>query len=67
MLLLLMIYAFLWPDSDVICWLPHFLLNQVEKAHDGDLHCVDWNPHDNNLILTGYAPVSSSNYRVVYF
>lgn len=27
---------------------------QVEKAHDADLHCVDWNPHDVNLILTGY-------------
>lgn len=27
---------------------------QVEKAHDADLHCVDWNPHDQNLILTGY-------------
>ncbi|PSS01977.1 WD-40 repeat-containing protein [Actinidia chinensis var. chinensis] len=28
---------------------------KVEKAHDGDLHCVDWNPHDQNLILTGSA------------
>ncbi|KAG7530311.1 WD40 repeat [Arabidopsis thaliana x Arabidopsis arenosa] len=28
---------------------------KVEKAHDADLHCVDWNPHDNNLILTGSA------------
>ncbi|CAN8326514.1 unnamed protein product [Cochlearia groenlandica] len=28
---------------------------KVEKAHDDDLHCVDWNPHDNNLILTGSA------------
>lgn len=27
---------------------------QVEKAHNADLHCVDWNPHDDNLILTGY-------------
>lgn len=27
---------------------------QVEKAHDADLHCVDWNPHDVNLFLTGY-------------
>lgn len=34
--------------SDSVCFL------QVEKAHDADLHCVDWNPHDNNLILTGY-------------
>ncbi|KAL6582348.1 hypothetical protein OROMI_006362 [Orobanche minor] len=25
----------------------------VEKAHNGDLHCVDWNPNDVNLILTG--------------
>lgn len=28
--------------------------SQVEKAHNADLHCVDWNPHDQNLILTGY-------------
>ncbi|CAH2077565.1 unnamed protein product, partial [Thlaspi arvense] len=28
---------------------------KVEKAHDADIHCVDWNPHDNNLILTGSA------------
>ncbi|XWS20150.1 hypothetical protein CRYUN_Cryun31cG0075900 [Craigia yunnanensis] len=27
---------------------------KVEKAHNADLHCVDWNPHDTNLILTGY-------------
>ncbi|KAF4398156.1 hypothetical protein G4B88_019877 [Cannabis sativa] len=27
----------------------------VEKAHDADLHCVDWNRHDVNLILTGSA------------
>lgn len=26
---------------------------QVEKAHDADLHCVDWNHHDINFILTG--------------
>ncbi|KAF6135256.1 hypothetical protein GIB67_028044, partial [Kingdonia uniflora] len=26
---------------------------KVEKAHDADLHCVDWNPHDENLILKG--------------
>ncbi|CAL9774789.1 unnamed protein product [Musa acuminata subsp. burmannicoides] len=25
------------------------------KAHNADLHCVDWNPHDQNLILTGSA------------
>ncbi|XP_061371103.1 WD-40 repeat-containing protein MSI4-like [Gastrolobium bilobum] len=28
---------------------------KVEKAHDGDLHCVDWSPHDINFILTGSA------------
>ncbi|KAK8602322.1 hypothetical protein V6N13_058036 [Hibiscus sabdariffa] len=28
---------------------------KVEKAHDADLHCVDWNRHDDNLILTGSA------------
>ncbi|CAL9755348.1 WD-40 repeat-containing protein MSI4-like [Musa acuminata AAA Group] len=28
---------------------------KVEKAHNADLHCVDWNPHDQNLILTGSA------------
>ncbi|KAJ4806967.1 Transducin family protein / WD-40 repeat family protein [Rhynchospora pubera] len=28
---------------------------KVEKAHDDDLHCVDWNTHDTNLILTGSA------------
>ncbi|XP_058766117.1 WD-40 repeat-containing protein MSI4-like [Vicia villosa] len=27
----------------------------VEKAHNADLHYVDWNPHDDNLILTGSA------------
>eukprot|EP00268_Persea_americana_P061801 TRINITY_DN7853_c0_g2_i1.p1 TRINITY_DN7853_c0_g2~~TRINITY_DN7853_c0_g2_i1.p1 ORF type:complete len:112 (-),score=16.84 TRINITY_DN7853_c0_g2_i1:45-380(-) len=27
----------------------------VEKAHNADLHCVDWNPHDANFILTGSA------------
>ncbi|GJX49860.1 WD40 repeat-containing protein MSI4-like protein [Tanacetum coccineum] len=27
----------------------------VEKSHDADLHCVDWNPIDENLILTGSA------------
>ncbi|KAJ0606352.1 putative transcription factor WD40-like family [Helianthus annuus] len=24
----------------------------VEKAHNADLHCVDWNPSDENLLLT---------------
>lgn len=28
---------------------------KVEKAHSADLHCVDWNPHNVNLILTGSA------------
>ncbi|CAA3017454.1 WD-40 repeat-containing MSI4-like [Olea europaea subsp. europaea] len=28
---------------------------KVEKAHNADLHCVDWNPIDVNLILTGSA------------
>ncbi|XP_019436497.1 PREDICTED: WD-40 repeat-containing protein MSI4-like [Lupinus angustifolius] len=28
---------------------------KVEKAHVGDLHCVDWSPHDINYILTGSA------------
>uniref|UniRef100_A0A2P2KLG2 Uncharacterized protein MANES_16G101900 n=1 Tax=Rhizophora mucronata TaxID=61149 RepID=A0A2P2KLG2_RHIMU len=28
---------------------------KVEKAHNADLHCVDWNPHDDNFILTGSA------------
>ncbi|KAL7258178.1 hypothetical protein ACSBR1_004321 [Camellia fascicularis] len=28
---------------------------KVEKAHDADLHCVDWNAHDENLIITGSA------------
>ncbi|KAL0415104.1 UNVERIFIED_CONTAM: WD-40 repeat-containing protein MSI4 [Sesamum latifolium] len=27
----------------------------VEKAHSADIHCVDWNPNDLNLILTGSA------------
>ncbi|XP_059634823.1 WD-40 repeat-containing protein MSI4-like [Cornus florida] len=28
---------------------------KVEKAHNADLHCIDWNPHDVNYILTGSA------------
>ncbi|MQM03855.1 hypothetical protein Taro_036651 [Colocasia esculenta] len=31
------------------------LQSVVEKAHNADLHCVDWNPHDRNHILTGSA------------
>ncbi|KAM0046550.1 putative transcription factor WD40-like family [Helianthus debilis subsp. tardiflorus] len=27
----------------------------VEKAHNADLHCVDWNPCDENLLLTWSA------------
>ncbi|KAK4395124.1 WD-40 repeat-containing protein MSI4 [Sesamum angolense] len=30
-------------------------ISQVEKAHSADIHCVDWNPIDLNLILTGSA------------
>jgi len=30
------------------------MFEQVEKAHDADLHCVDWNAHDENLLLSGY-------------
>ncbi|GJU14600.1 WD40 repeat-containing protein MSI4-like protein [Tanacetum coccineum] len=26
---------------------------EIEKAHSADLHCVDWNPIDENFILTG--------------
>ncbi|XP_076954630.1 WD-40 repeat-containing protein MSI4-like [Bidens hawaiensis] len=45
-------------DSCLILWdastgLYDYL--QVEKAHNADLHCVDWNQIDNNLILTGSA------------
>ncbi|XAR67163.1 hypothetical protein NMG60_11013623 [Bertholletia excelsa] len=45
-------------DSCLILWdarvgsTPVF---KVEKAHNADLHCVDWNPHDENFILTGSA------------
>ncbi|EPS70167.1 nucleosome/chromatin assembly factor group, partial [Genlisea aurea] len=28
---------------------------KVVKAHNADIHCVDWNPNDVNLILTGSA------------
>ncbi|XP_072064406.1 WD-40 repeat-containing protein MSI4-like [Arachis hypogaea] len=34
----------------------------VNKAHDEDIHCVDWNPHDINFILT-----SSTNNTVKMF
>ncbi|KAF7142539.1 hypothetical protein RHSIM_Rhsim05G0020600 [Rhododendron simsii] len=45
-------------DSCLILWDARVGLNptvKVEKAHNADLHCVDWNPHDSNLILTGYS------------
>ncbi|KAF6140366.1 hypothetical protein GIB67_005291 [Kingdonia uniflora] len=32
---------------------------KVEKAHDADLRCVDWNPHDENFILKGYVFIPS--------
>ncbi|KAL9660156.1 hypothetical protein QQ045_024967 [Rhodiola kirilowii] len=32
---------------------------KVLKAHDADLHCVDWNHIDQNLILTGSADNSA--------
>ncbi|GKC38536.1 WD40 repeat-containing protein MSI4-like protein [Tanacetum coccineum] len=28
-------------------------VEDIEKAHSADLHCVDWNPIDENFILTG--------------
>ncbi|CAL9061141.1 unnamed protein product [Musa banksii] len=31
---------------------------KVEKAHDGDINCVDWSPHDENFLLTGSADSS---------
>ncbi|PWA49750.1 nucleosome/chromatin assembly factor group C5 [Artemisia annua] len=33
-------------------------ITKVEKAHNADVHCVDWNPHDENYILTGSADQS---------
>ncbi|KAK9142346.1 hypothetical protein Syun_011746 [Stephania yunnanensis] len=45
-------------DSCLILWDARVGFNpviKVEKAHDADLHCVDWNHHDDNLILTGSA------------
>ncbi|PIN02574.1 Nucleosome remodeling factor, subunit CAF1/NURF55/MSI1 [Handroanthus impetiginosus] len=35
---------------------------KVEKAHNADLHCVDWNPNDVNLILTGSADTTVRMY-----
>ncbi|KAJ6913991.1 WD-40 repeat-containing protein MSI4-like [Populus alba x Populus x berolinensis] len=48
-------------DSCLILWDARDGTNpaiKVEKAHNADLHCVDWNPHDDNLILTGSADTS---------
>lgn len=42
---------------DILC------LNQVVKAHNADLHCVDWNAHDENLILTGYLSLGFGRYE----
>ncbi|GKA32607.1 WD40 repeat-containing protein MSI4-like protein [Tanacetum coccineum] len=45
-------------DSCLILWdarTGSSLVVKVEKAHDADLHCVDWNPIDEDLILTGSA------------
>ncbi|KAF3457440.1 hypothetical protein FNV43_RR02098 [Rhamnella rubrinervis] len=45
-------------DSCLILWDARVGTNpvvKVEKAHDADLHCVDWSPYDDNLILTGSA------------
>uniref|UniRef100_A0A7C8YU14 Uncharacterized protein n=1 Tax=Opuntia streptacantha TaxID=393608 RepID=A0A7C8YU14_OPUST len=45
-------------DSCLILWDARAGLvpmSKVEKAHDADLHCVDWNPFDENFILTGSA------------
>ncbi|XP_047320454.1 WD-40 repeat-containing protein MSI4-like [Impatiens glandulifera] len=45
-------------DSCLILWDVRTGSNptiKVEKAHDADIHCVDWNSHDLNLILTGSA------------
>ncbi|XP_021754520.1 WD-40 repeat-containing protein MSI4-like [Chenopodium quinoa] len=48
-------------DSCLILWDSRTGLTpatKVEKAHNADLHCVDWNPHDENFILTGSADSS---------
>ncbi|KAG4945119.1 hypothetical protein JHK87_041126 [Glycine soja] len=45
-------------DSRLILWdarLGSAPVVKVDKAHNGDLHCVDWSPHDINFILTGSA------------
>lgn len=48
-------------DSCLILWDARVSCSpvvKVEKAHDSDLHCVDWNPHDGNFIITGSADKS---------
>ncbi|MFS8028180.1 putative transcription factor WD40-like family [Helianthus anomalus] len=37
-----------------VCLLDNWLVayRYVEKAYNPDLHCVDWNPSDENLLLT---------------
>lgn len=45
-------------DSCLILWdarAGHEPALKVEKAHDADLHCVDWNSLEDNLLLTGSA------------
>ncbi|KAK2382958.1 WD-40 repeat-containing protein MSI4 [Trifolium repens] len=45
-------------DSCLILWdarVGYTPAVKVEKAHDGDLNCVDWNTHDINFIMTGSA------------
>ncbi|KAJ8756229.1 hypothetical protein K2173_024776 [Erythroxylum novogranatense] len=45
-------------DSSLILWdarTGSTPVVKVQKAHNADIHCVDWNPHDANLILTGSA------------
>ncbi|CAJ1955403.1 unnamed protein product [Sphenostylis stenocarpa] len=45
-------------DSRLILWdarVGSAPVVKVDKAHNGDLHCVDWSPHDINFILTGSA------------
>lgn len=38
-------------------------ISKVVKAHNADLHCVDWNAHDENLILTGYLSLGFGRYE----
>ncbi|CAN4084801.1 unnamed protein product [Withania somnifera] len=50
-------------DSCLILWdarVGKIPVVKVENAHDADLHCVDWNPHNDNLIITGFSVFGSS-------